>query len=58
MGMTYNPIDTITVQKAHRKAIKPQTSFSFMPTTDSAGITYSGCSRLVASSPYTKALIT
>ena len=51
IGMKYKPRQTITTQNTQIKAMKPQTSFSFMPTTDSAGMTYSGCSRLVHSSP-------
>ena len=56
MGMKYRPRLAITAQNTQMKAMKPHTSFSFIPTTDRAGMTYRGWSRLVHSSPYTKAL--
>ena len=46
MGMKYSPRQTITSQNMQMNAIKPHTSFSFMPTTDRAGMTYSGWSRM------------
>ena len=54
IGMKYKPRHVITTQNTHMKAMKPHTAFSFIPTTDSAGITYRGCKRFVHSSPNTK----
>lgn len=56
IGMKYKPRHVITTQNTHMKAMKPHTSFSFIPTTDSAGITYRGCKRFVHSSPNTETI--
>ena len=39
MGMKYRPRQVMTTQNIQMKAMKPHTSFSFMPTTDRAGMT-------------------
>lgn len=42
MGIKYRPRQVMPIQNTQINAIKPHTSFSFMPTTDRAGMTYKG----------------